>query len=636
MEIPLFYPLPPNPNPTYFPSPLLLSTPPISPQHLTTFSGTISTSASFSEQIPMNSAEVIVLSDDDDSDDFALVPECVTQEMMHQLKVENNPQIERQYSEIGASDLRMTSIYSLAGATETYPNNRLYVPGSVSLSELGSPLLQRQSSDSRLSSSLQQEQTSYSGISPSPQHNQVPYSRISPPLQQGQFSYSRISPPLQQEQTSYSRISPPLQQEQTSYSRISPPLQQEQTSYSRISPPLQQEQSSYSRISPPLQQEQSLVSKIQVSSVVSLADSPTIRTIDNSDSEGLKANVATPEINTSEASGSATEQTKLSLSTVMSILDELRAKSVTVFDTGSPAEFSPSSEKPASDENTNSQKTEHSQTISRSDTDVDTSSEIFVSVSSTSTVDPQESLRENFQPTQILKFSQLLSYQQLFHSDDETTKAIREMVECPICKTPLGRSLKAPSISKRQANITQHLKTKHNVVGTKCSACKKTRVPEWRVPCLCRTCDVCQKLFPAGVSFQRHLKSAHIRLQDDNPSDFFQCILSSSCSFASESIPVFAKHLAEEHFVVTHQDDDPSNTIVKCPLCSFKRHTPGSLKNHIVRFHFNGSGKKLRDKKHKSLSSSIFMFSGSFDRSPSPSSSAPVADYLCESSNVQS
>ena len=616
MEIPLIHPLPPNPHPTHLPSPLLLSFPPIPPQHLTTFSGTISTSSSHCKQNPMNSAEVIVLSDDDDSDDCALIPECVTPEMLHQLKVENNPQIKRQFSEIGASDLRMKSIYSLAGETETYPNNRLDVPGCVSSSELGSlnlrispPLLQQQSSDSIVSPSLQQEQS--------------PYSRISPPLPQQQSLDLRISPPLQQ------------QYEQSSYSRISPPLQQDQSSYSRISPPLQQQQSVYSKISPPLHLEQSLVSQIQVSSVVSLADSPTIHMRDNSDPETLKANVATPEINTSEASGSATEQTKLSLSTVLSILDDLRAKSVTVFETGSPAELSPSSEKPDPGENAYPQNTKHSQTISQSGTDVDTSSEIFVSVSSTSSVDPQESLRENFQPTPILKFSQLLSYQQLFHSDDETTKAIREMVECPICKTPLGQSFKATSISKRQANITHHLKTKHNVVGTKCSACKKIRVPEWQVPCLCRTCDVCQKLFPAGVSFQKHLKSAHIRLQDDNPSDFFQCILSSSCSFASESIPVFAKHLAEEHYVITHQDDDPSNTIVKCPLCSFKRHTPKSLRNHIVRFHFNGSGKKLRDKKHKSLSSSIFMFSGSFDRSPSPSSSAPVADYLCESSNIQ-
>ncbi|KAL5266411.1 hypothetical protein ACHWQZ_G003733 [Mnemiopsis leidyi] len=515
--------------------------------------------------IPMNSTEVIVLSDEEDLENFTLVPECVTQEMLYELKMENSPQIGMQNSAVGASDLRMTSIYSLAGKYEkddlSYTS---YVPANVSSSNF------------------------------------------------------------------VSETTTPFHEEQSSYSRTNLPVHQEQSSYSRTNLPVHQEQSSNSRTNSAFDKKQSSVSHLQVSSVVSLADSPAVHVIGDSGSPYFTV----PVNRTLKASESATEQTKLSLSTVLSLLDELNAKSATIFNAETSAECSTSPEKAAPHENcTSSQNREDPQPISRVSTDVDTSSEIFVSVSSTSTVDPQENLRKSFQPTPILKFSQLLSYKQLFDSEDETSKVIKEMVDCPICKTPLAPYLKPLSTSKRQANITQHLRTHHQVVGTKCSACKKTRVLEWNVPCLCRTCDVCQRSFPAGVSFQRHLKSAHIRLQDENPSDFFQCILSSSCSFASESIPVFAKHLADEHSVVTHKDVDPRNSIVKCPLCSFKRHAAKSLKGHIVRFHFNGSGKRLRDKKHKSLSSSIFMFSGSYDRPQS--SSISVTDNICVDSSMQ-
>ena len=163
----------------------------------------------------------------------------------------------------------------------------------------------------------------------------------------------------------------------------------------------------------------------------------------------------------------------------------------------------------------------------------------------------------------------------------------------------------------------KHMKTVHKVVGMKCGTCKKTHVPEHKVPCLCRTCDVCLKSLPTGSVFEQHAKKQHILLderQGEEKADFFQCIgLSSSCDFSSVSIPIFARHLAEEHHVITHQDEDPKNKIIKCPLCSFKKTSVSKLRTHISRFHFaSGTGNKFRDRKHKSLSSSIFMFSGSY------------------------
>ena len=233
------------------------------------------------------------------------------------------------------------------------------------------------------------------------------------------------------------------------------------------------------------------------------------------------------------------------------------------------------------------------------------------------TEEPFVNLREQFQPTPLLLFDQIISYKQLYESKDLSMQAIRDITTCPLCRVALNKKMKKWNSHKFQMNIIKHMKTVHKVVGIKCTSCKKTKVPEHDIPCLCRTCDVCLKSFPSGTCFERHAKSAHIKLvePDSKDSSFFQCILSNSCNFSCSSNLNFSKHLAEDHHVITYQDENPTNTIVKCPLCSFKSDTVSKLRSHISSFHFaSGAGKKFRDRKHKSLSSSIFVFSSSYEK----------------------
>ncbi|XP_063685158.1 uncharacterized protein LOC134819262 [Bolinopsis microptera] len=233
------------------------------------------------------------------------------------------------------------------------------------------------------------------------------------------------------------------------------------------------------------------------------------------------------------------------------------------------------------------------------------------------TEEPLVNLREHFQPTPLLLVNQIISYKQLYESKDLSMQAIRDITTCPLCRVALNKKMKNWTSPKLQMNIIKHMKTVHKVVGIKCISCKKTKVPEHDIPCLCRTCDVCLKSFPSGTCFERHAKSAHIKLVEPDSKDtsFFQCILSNSCNFSCSSNLNFSKHLAEDHHVITYQDENPTNTIVKCPLCSFKSDTVSKLRSHISSFHFaSGAGKKFRDRKHKSLSSSIFVFSSSYER----------------------
>ena len=260
--------------------------------------------------------------------------------------------------------------------------------------------------------------------------------------------------------------------------------------------------------------------------------------------------------------------------------------------------------------------------------------------------EPSQPSKDMFQPISILNADQISCYRQLQEVDNEHSFELFHLKFCPICGVRLRKDKYDIIRQSRRlvARIATHMNVSHSVTGEDCPRCKAQKFPLYKIPCICRSCGVCNTPMSGGVTMVKHLKFAHGLYQKEvierkSPQDKkslsppdpdakqFMCLLKSnetseqSCNYKSSTFVFLARHIAEAHHVVMHKDP----VIIKCPLCSFKQQGTAKLASHIRKTHLSAENTAHKDKKHKRVNWSLFYLAEeSAPVVPEPSEVAPV------------